>query len=247
MARELYSNFAQSTLATGIDAITTSLSVTTGDGAKFPSPAADQIFWAVLEEGTTREIVKVIARTTDTMTVVRAQQGTTALAFTAAAEIRLSVLQTIEGVARHVVLAAGKGPAASSPVSETSIQTVVIPGGTMSPGDVLRVTAIWRHAGTLTAPRISLDFGATAVQEVVVGGAADISLMMECFIAAYGATTQRAYGRVQRSNSTWLTPTFSEPAETLASDVTLDFRALFNGSTSDTIELVSYVVELMRA
>jgi len=247
MARELYTNFAESTLASAITSGATSLSVASGDGAKFPSPGSGQIFWAVLEEGTTREVVKVTARSTDTFTVVRGQQGTTASAFGAGAKVRLAVLKTIEDVARHVVLASAKGPAASSPATETSIQTYTLPGGTMEPGDVLRIVAHWRKTGGNVGMRLALEFGATTVVDRSTAGATDIGERMECMIAAYNATAQRAFGYRMRSNLALTAGLTTSPAVDLANDITIDFRGNFNTTTTDTLELVHYLIELLRA
>jgi hypothetical protein len=91
-------NNASSLLATGINNSVTSLSVTGGDGVKFPALSAGDYFYATLIEGTTLEIVKVTARSTDAFTIVRAQDNTSASAFTAGAkvEIRWNVAQVNE-------------------------------------------------------------------------------------------------------------------------------------------------------
>lgn len=82
------SNNALSKLAANITSSATSLTVATGDGAKFPTLAANQYFMATLVKSTgTFEIVKCTARSGDTLTIVRAQEGTTASAFTTADRI----------------------------------------------------------------------------------------------------------------------------------------------------------------
>jgi hypothetical protein len=85
--KEVYSNLASAALASGISSGATSLTVATGEGAEFPSISGSDYFWAVLSEGSTTEIVKVTARSSDTLTIVRAQQGTSASAFTTAATV----------------------------------------------------------------------------------------------------------------------------------------------------------------
>jgi hypothetical protein len=86
MAQEiLFNNNARSTLLAGISAGDTVLSVAAGHGARFDSPGAGQIFKGTLfNDAGNREIVHVSARSGDTMsTVLRAQEGTTALAWNA--------------------------------------------------------------------------------------------------------------------------------------------------------------------
>lgn len=82
---EQFTNNATSTLAAGIATSATSLTVSSGDGAKFPSLSGSDFFRATLFKKSTGEIeiVKVTARSTDTFTITRAQEGTTALALSA--------------------------------------------------------------------------------------------------------------------------------------------------------------------
>lgn len=89
-----FTNFATSTLASGILAGSTSLSVFAGDGAKFPTLGVGDYFYAVLENlSGTREIIKVTARTGDSFgTIVRAQDGTSALAWNAGDKVELRVV-----------------------------------------------------------------------------------------------------------------------------------------------------------
>jgi hypothetical protein len=82
----VFSNFASSTLAAPITAAATSLTLAAGTGALFPNPSAGQEFALVLTDaatGTKIEIVYCTARSVDTLTVVRAQEGTTGQAFIA--------------------------------------------------------------------------------------------------------------------------------------------------------------------
>lgn len=89
----IYANFADSTLAANITNVQTSLNVAAGHGARFPSPAGTEYFYVTLESSAlVREIVKVTARATDTFTIVRAQDGTSAAAFTAGAVVALRII-----------------------------------------------------------------------------------------------------------------------------------------------------------
>ena len=80
----LYSNNAATTLASGITNSATSLTVATGTGAVFPTITGNQDYFLITLQSVSTgnsEIVLVTARTTDTFTIVRAQEGTTAIAF----------------------------------------------------------------------------------------------------------------------------------------------------------------------
>jgi hypothetical protein len=86
-------NFAKSTLAAGISATATSLTVATGEGAKFP----DAPFRIIIDN----EIIEVGAKSGDTFSSLqRGVEGTTAAAHAAGASVELrifaSILQELE-------------------------------------------------------------------------------------------------------------------------------------------------------
>lgn len=78
------SNNAVSRLASNITNTETSISLTPGSGALFPTLSAGEWFpVTIVKADGTLEIVKATARSTDVLTVVRAQENTTAMASTA--------------------------------------------------------------------------------------------------------------------------------------------------------------------
>jgi hypothetical protein len=92
MAGLLFTNNASAALASSITTSSTTITVTTGAGAQFPAITSGNYFYATLTDSSNNlEIVKVTARTTDVLTVVRAQEGTTARAYAAADKIELRV------------------------------------------------------------------------------------------------------------------------------------------------------------
>jgi hypothetical protein len=94
-------NNASGTLATAISASDTGIVLTTGNGASFPALGAGDYFYATLEStGGTFEVIKVTARSGDSMTVVRAQEGSTANSFAAGSRIELRV--TVGSVVGYV-------------------------------------------------------------------------------------------------------------------------------------------------
>ena len=91
---QLFANNASTTLASNITSIATTLTVSAGSGALFPSPTGGDYFLITivgLTSGveTSWEIIKVTARSTDTLTIVRAQESTTAAAWTTGTKIEL--------------------------------------------------------------------------------------------------------------------------------------------------------------
>jgi hypothetical protein len=94
-------NNAFGTLAAGINSSATSITLTTGQGARFPTLGASDYFYATLiDTSNNLEIVKVTARSTDVLTVVRAQESTTARAYSTGdrIEIRLTAATFTDAV-----------------------------------------------------------------------------------------------------------------------------------------------------
>lgn len=80
------------TLAAGIASGATSITLTTGQGSRFPTLGAGDYFFATLiDTSNNLEIVKCTARATDVLTVVRAQENTTARAYSAGDRIEIRV------------------------------------------------------------------------------------------------------------------------------------------------------------
>lgn len=84
----------------------TSLVVTAGHGARFPDPAADGSFYATVwptgatPDPSNAEVVLCTARSTDTLTIVRAQDGTSARTVVVGDQIMLAVTAGVWAEAR---------------------------------------------------------------------------------------------------------------------------------------------------
>lgn len=88
-----FKNNASATIAASINETDTTIVLTTGFGTYFPTLTAGFYFYATLFNASGEsEIVKVTARSSDTLTVVRAQDDTTAKAFTAGDGLALRVV-----------------------------------------------------------------------------------------------------------------------------------------------------------
>ena len=90
-----FTNNATSTLASGIASGATSLTVATGQGALFPTLSGDYFYCTLSNTANTIEIVKVTARSTDTFTIVRAQDNTTASAFVTGDKVELRLVAAV--------------------------------------------------------------------------------------------------------------------------------------------------------
>jgi hypothetical protein len=148
-----FTNNAATTLASGITNSATSLTVASGTGALFPSISGTQYFMCTLQNtaGTSIEIVKVTARSTDTFTIVRAQEGTSGTAFSTGDkfELRLTageINQLFSGVVQggntdqvfvensrtvttNYTLTTGRSASSVGPITVNSGITVTVPSG----------------------------------------------------------------------------------------------------------------------
>ena len=145
----LFTNSAATTLASSIGSGATSLTVASGGGALFPNPTSPDYFLVTLVgiSGTPIEIVKVTARSTDTFTIVRGQEGTTPSAFTGGDKVELRITAATMNSAAQAGLASGaitentqtvtasytistnKNAMSVGPVTVASGSSVTVPGG----------------------------------------------------------------------------------------------------------------------
>ena len=89
----LFKNNAETTLSSGINNSATTVPVTSA--AVFPTPNANNVFFATIEEGSTIEVVKVTGISSNDLTVVRAQDNTSAASFGSGAKIELRLTAKI--------------------------------------------------------------------------------------------------------------------------------------------------------
>lgn len=105
-------NNATSTLAGSITALSTSIVVTSGHGARFPILAAGEWFPLTLTKivgaEVFREIVRVTARALDVFTIVRGAEGTTAITFSAGDKVELRATAGVFGEKANTDDVAGK-------------------------------------------------------------------------------------------------------------------------------------------
>lgn len=118
MAAQLFTNNGASTLASGITNVATSMTLATGTGSRFPALSGGDWFMLTLTQAgseTSWEVVKVTARSGDVLTIVRAQEGTTAAAWATSdkAELRVTAaalngfVQATGGAASGLTLNSG--------------------------------------------------------------------------------------------------------------------------------------------
>jgi len=96
-----FANNAYGTLNASIASGDTSLTLSSGQGARFPSLGAGDYFYATLiDTSNNLEIVKCTARSSDVLTITRGQEGTTARAYAVGDRVELRV--TAQALADNV-------------------------------------------------------------------------------------------------------------------------------------------------
>ena len=172
-------NRAVSALAADITSTATSLSVTAGEGAKFP---ASGDFHVTCED----EIVKVTARSTDTLTVVRAQEGTTGAAHVAGKSVELRITA---GVITNVEDELNTHAGLTNPHSATDAAT--------ASRLVLRDAA---GRAKFAAPAASGD---TLIKGTRVTAAELLDGTLALPLKGAGAGANPAYGRLTKAGMEW--------------------------------------------
>jgi hypothetical protein len=180
MPSVLFSNNASGALASSITTSSTAITLTTGAGAQFPAISGGNYFYATLTDSSNNlEIVKVTARATDVLTVVRGQEGTTPRAYAAADKLELrvtaAVMNSLPQLAADQTFS-GANTFNSAPTLGTAL--AVASGGTGSTtatgsGSVVLATSPTLTSPTFTAPVLGTP--ASGVMTNVTGTATGLT------------------------------------------------------------------------
>lgn len=165
-----FTNFASTTLAGGISAAATSLTLAATTGANFPATSGNQWFYLVLVDKlnnpTKREVVKVTTRSGDTCSViVRAQDGTTAQTWSSGdfAQLRLTQGTFADLTVQYANNADNLSNLSSAATSRTNLGL-----GTMATqaASAVAITGGTIAGATLTAGAFNGTLGATTPSTV---------------------------------------------------------------------------------
>lgn len=122
---QTFANNAYGFLASGVSAVATTLTLGTGEGARFPTTSGDnfKVTLIALTNGqeTAWEIVNVTARSSDTLTVQRAQEGTTGLVWPSLTRVELRLTAGATESKANLGTAAYKNIPASGNASATEV------------------------------------------------------------------------------------------------------------------------------
>ena len=208
----LFTNNAATTLASGITNVATSLTVAAGKGALFPTISGSDFFYATLANGSGGvEIVKVTARSTDTFTIVRGQDGTSGVAWNTGDKVELRVTAAAMGAMAQT--ANNLSDLASASTARTNLglgtiatqaaSSVSITGGSITGITDLTVADGGTGASTLTSGGYLKGAGTSAITSQTGIPAGDIT-SGTVGTARLGSGTANS-STYLRGDSTWAT------------------------------------------
>jgi hypothetical protein len=191
-----FTNNATSTLASGIASGALSLTVASGQGALFPTLGGSDYFYCTLSNvANVIEIIKVTARTSDTFTIVRAQDNTTASAFVTGDKVELRLVAAV--LSNTAILDQTNVFTASQTVNING----TVGGGTPSTATVTTLTATADSAFTSTGA-LQISKGDTASRPTASSGMLRFNTQTVQFEGYDGAAWAAVGGGSTISNDT---------------------------------------------
>jgi hypothetical protein len=153
-------NNATSTITTAISASDVGLAVAAGTGSLFPTLGTGDYFYATLvSTGGSYEVIKVTARVSDTMVIVRAQEGTTAQSFASGSRIEVRVTAaSIQDMLDYHDQASEISFAPTGSVSATDVQAAIAE----LDSEKVSLSALAASSGSSLIGHIATGTGATA-------------------------------------------------------------------------------------
>ena len=190
----VFKNNAKTTLASNLSNSATSASVT--DGSVFPSLGAGEFFIVTFDDGTNHEVCKCTARSSNTLTIVRAQEGSSSRAFKsgdgAEGRVTAGVLESIqENIAAKSANQTVYNATAAS--SATAYDIGVNPG--VEANAMVFLDGVMQHHDTFSFSGSTLTFDAAPTDgtkiEVIVDNLINLqssNLTVDTFTATSGQT-----------------------------------------------------------
>jgi phage-related tail fiber protein len=177
----LFHNNAASTLALQAQLIDTVLTVSAGTGNRFPAPAATEWFFATIQSGVDYEIVKCTARAGDILTVVRAQDGTSARLWSAGASIDMRIPKIVlESFLQEIAdtsVTTGKladTSVTTGKLADISVTTGKLADTSVTTGKLADTSVTTAKLADTAVTTAKLDFGITGMVAFFLGNAAPL-------------------------------------------------------------------------
>jgi hypothetical protein len=189
-----YTNNAKTTLASGLTNSATSATVT--DGSVFPSLGAGEYFYITFDDGSNNEIAKVTARSGNALTIVRAQDNTSARAFSTgdSAELRVIAAVLTEIQENIAAKSANQTVYSATAASNATDYNIGVDPGVEANASVF-LDGVYQHHDTFSFSGSTLTFDAAPTNgtkiEVVVDNLINLqssNLTVDTFTATSGQT-----------------------------------------------------------
>lgn len=154
-----FKNNATAALASGITSTATTLSLNSGQGALFPATGAGDYFFVTLVDSSNNlEVIKVTDRTSDTLTVIRGQDGTAGRSFSAGDKVELRNTAAVMEALQSETAAVAADLATESAARAAAV--TAIESRTISPGTGLTGGGDLSASRTLTLANTAVSAGA---------------------------------------------------------------------------------------
>lgn len=172
-------------LSVAMNAAITSVTVQTGQGARFPALAAGSINWfyiTLIDTSGNEEICKVTATSGDTFTVIRGVDGSTALSFAAGCRVELRMVAAIYNdyiTYTNNLVAAAATATANAATAALNAFKLLLPFGTIViwAGNTTNIPAGWHLCdGTAGTPDFRDRFIVGAGLSYGVGAAGGVAV-----------------------------------------------------------------------
>jgi hypothetical protein len=160
-----------------------------------------------------------------------------------------SVLDVIQSRLLHV-----SSSGANVGTSETDMVVYTMPGGTLSSGKVLRLTAFGTTAANANTKTVRLRFGGTEIGRPVNASALNNGSwsVTNSYVIATGAATQNAWVRTSQNTTNVLGTNEnannlfnSSPTETLSGSIVIKVTGQSNTASNDVL-LKGFIVEILN-
>jgi hypothetical protein len=161
-----FTNNAATTLAAGINSSVTSIAVT--DGSVFPTITGSDHFYVTFDDTTNKEIVKVTARSGNTLTVVRGHDNTTARAFSSGDKAELRIVAALLDDVKTEVSSTLTVDTFTGDDSTTAFTLSVAPAS--EDNLIVFIEGVYQNPGdfTLSGTTLTLDVAPLAGRKIIV-------------------------------------------------------------------------------
>lgn len=188
MAQQKIANNAYGVLAASITTSATTLTLSAGQGSRFPSISGGDWAWATLTDAANNlEIVKVTGRAVDTFTIVRAQDNTTAKAYASGDRFDLrpcaatmnDKLDVTVAAATYVTIVDNTAALSDKLSTSTASTTYVKLAGGNTVSGVQKIQAQHGKVSTLgsVSGAISIDLATAQTFSMTISGNTSISFL----------------------------------------------------------------------